>query len=129
MASAGASANDGTQERICNEERRRLRSLLCGPGSARLPGRTPRGGVFGPRRASCASCTTSSPTLAIFGPLEVVVQLFCRIVATVIRSCRSHERSRRCRRLIAAPVVLPTPSMVDNLKAQQKSPTQTEQPV
>ena len=35
-----------------------------------------------------------------------------------IRSCRSHERSRRCRRRIAAPVALPTPSMVDNLKAK-----------
>ena len=66
-------------------------------------------------------CCTPSPTLAIFGPLGAV---WCvnsaRVIATVIHSCRSHERSRRCRRLIAAPVALPTPSMVDNLKAQQK---------
>ena len=60
------------------------------------------------------------------GPYE-----WCSTVASAIaidnRSWRAHARSRRCRRLIAAPVALPTPTMVDNIKAQQKSPTQTEQ--
>ena len=52
-----------------HEECRRLRSLLCGPGSARVPGRTPGGGVFCPRRASCVAFTTSSNSaLAVFGP-------------------------------------------------------------
>ena len=95
-------------------ERRTVWSLRCGPGSRRLPGRTPGSGGFCARRPSCCSCSTPSPTQAIFGPLGAV---WCvnsaRVIATVIRSCRSHERSRRCRRLIAAPVALPTPSMVD----------------
>ena len=61
LASADGSANDGTPRRgVSPEERRRLRSLLCGAGSARLP----RRGAFGPRGASCASCTTSSLALA-----------------------------------------------------------------
>ena len=37
-----------------------------GPGSARLPGRTPRGGVVSPRRVTCGSFTTSSLAVAIF---------------------------------------------------------------
>ena len=74
------------------EECRRLRSLLCGPGSERLPGRFPGGGVVCPRRASCASCTTSS---------LIAVAVFClrgaewcvasaTAIATVIRSWRCH---------------------------------------
>ena len=48
VASADASANDGTTSgRVSPEERRRLRSLLCGAGSARLSGRTPDGGGGG----------------------------------------------------------------------------------
>ena len=68
LDSADGSANDGTPRRgVSPQERRRLRSLLCGAGPARLPGRTPGGG--GPRRASCASCTTSSLALApVFCP-------------------------------------------------------------
>ena len=46
LASADGSANDGTPRRsVSREERRRLRTRLCGP---------------------CASCTTSSSTLANF---------------------------------------------------------------
>ena len=44
------------------------------------------------------------PDLGRFGPLGAVwCVILVRAIATVIRSCRSHERSRRCRRLIAAP--------------------------
>ena len=39
---------------------RRLRSLLCGPGSKRMPGRFPGGGVFCPRGASFVSCSSTS---------------------------------------------------------------------
>ena len=56
-----------------------------------------------------------TPALAVLCPRGAVwCVASARAIATVIRSCRSHERSRRCRRLIAAPVTLPTPSMVDN---------------
>ena len=41
-----------------------LRSLRCGAGSARQPGRTPGGGVFCPCRASYVAFTTSSLALA-----------------------------------------------------------------
>ena len=43
-----------------------------------------------------------------------------RVIATVIRSCRSHERSRRCR-LRAAAIAVSTPTLVDIIKAQIKS--------
>ena len=47
-------------------------------------------------------------------------------IATVIRSCCSHERSRRCR-LRAAAFAVSTPTLVDIIKAQQKkSPAQNE---
>ena len=69
MASAGASANDGTHKRgVSPEERRRLRSLLCGAGSVRLPSRTPGGGVFCASRPACFMYSTSSTSaLAVFG--------------------------------------------------------------
>ena len=91
--SAEASASDATTRRgAFPEERRTVRSLLCGPGSTRLPGRTPGGGVFCPRRASCVSCTTSS---------LMAVAVYClrgaewcvasaTAIATVIRSWRCH---------------------------------------
>ena len=56
-------------------------------------------------RISAVNCVSfpPSPSLAIFGPRGAV---WCftsaKAIATVIRSCRSHERSRRCRRFIAA---------------------------
>ena len=47
----------------------------------------------------------------------------------VCRSCFNHERSRRCR-LRAAAVAVPTPTLVDIMKAQLKSHQhKTEQPV
>ena len=71
--------------------RRRLQSPaaynLCsvslrGPGSSRTPGRT--------------------PALAVFG-LPEWCNAAARAIATVCRSCLAHERSRRSRRLLAAP--------------------------
>ena len=73
MASADASANDSTPRRgVSIEERRRLRSLLCAAGSARLPGRIPGGGASCPRGAACASCATSSPTICAVLPLPPI---------------------------------------------------------
>ena len=46
-----------------------LRSLLCGPGSARMPGRALGGGVFCAREPECDACSTSSLTLVeVFSP-------------------------------------------------------------
>ena len=44
-------------------ECRTVRSLRCGPGSKRLPGRTPGSGGFCARRPSCCSCSTPSLVL------------------------------------------------------------------
>ena len=87
-------------------------------------------GGFGPRRAAYNSCSVSlrgsgssrtpgrTPTLAIFGPLGAVwCVISARVIATVSRSCRSHERSRRCRRLIAEKAAC---SPCRPLKAQRK---------
>ena len=43
-----------------------------------------------------------TPALAIVCPREEWCVLSASAIATVIRSCRSHERSRRCRRPCAA---------------------------
>ena len=65
------------------------------------------------------SCSTP-PLLACFCPRGAVWwSLSARSIATVIRSCRSHERSRRCR-LRAAAVAVSTPTLVDIIKAQLK---------
>ena len=119
-------ASDGRQEHwhpACSE-------TSCSPGSLRAPGCVPGGGVLCFYRASCASCTTSSLTLAIFGRFGAVwCVISARVIATVIRSCRSHEQSRRCR-LRAAAVAVSTPTLVDIIKAQLKSHQhKTEQPV
>ena len=44
-----------------------------------------------------------SPALAIAGRCALWCNFSAKAIATVIRSCLSLERSRRCRRLIAAP--------------------------
>ena len=62
-----ATADKSTGTPACSE-------TSCSPGSLRAAGCVPGGGVFCPCGASCASCTTSSPTLAIFGPLGSVVR-------------------------------------------------------
>ena len=82
-------------------ERRTVRALRCGPGSKRLPGRTPGSGGFCARRPSCCSCSTPSLALApVFGPRGAA---FCCALWTVCCSCRHHERSRRSRRRLATP--------------------------
>ena len=64
---------------------RRLRSLLCGRGSTRMPGRSPGGGVlFCARGPWCVACSTSSLVLAIFWWL-----LSAMTTARDIRSWRS----------------------------------------
>ena len=138
--SAEASASDATTRRgSFPEERRTVRSLLCGPGSTRLPGRTPGGGVLCPRRASCASCTTSSLALApVFCPRRAAYccsstcfsngpalwwSAAARAMRTVCCSCRSIERSRRSRRRRAAPVGCPLSSaIVRNAKTKGHKP-------
>ena len=140
MASAGASANDGTPRRgVCPEERRRLRSLLCGPGSARLPGRTPGGGAGCARRPSCVTCSSTSLALAAvfcprrapfccistfsFGP-ALWWRAAARAMRTVCCSCRSIERSRRSRRRRAAPEGCPLESaMRSQHRGNQSSQT------
>ena len=49
-----------------------------------------------------------------------VVLLALHSLATVIRSCRSHERSRRCRRLIAAPAGCSSLPRNDHVKSITK---------
>ena len=80
-----------------------MRSLLCGPGSSGRPGRSPGGGVFCARRAECVACSTSSLALALVWPLEAWRVYSARAIATLCRSCFSHERRRRCLRRRAAP--------------------------
>ena len=62
--SAEASASDATTRRGTSPaECRTVRSLRCGPGSRRLPGRTPGSGGFCARRPTCFSCSTPSLVL------------------------------------------------------------------
>ena len=57
----------------------------------------------GPGSGPCGSSRAPTPALAIVCPREEWCVVSARAIATVIRSCRSHERSRRCRRRCAAP--------------------------
>ena len=144
MASAGASANDGTPRRgVCPEEHRRLRSLLCGPGSARLPGRTPGGGAVCARRPSCVACSSTSLALAaVFCPRGAP---FCcistfstgpalwwraaaRAMRTVCCSCRGIERSRRSRRRRAAPEGCPPESAMKSRHKERPKFTNLSEP-
>ena len=79
-----------------------MRSLLCGPGSSGRPGRSPGGGVFCARRPECVACP-HTPALAIVCPREEWCVYSARAIATLCRSCFSHERRRRCLRRRAAP--------------------------
>ena len=77
--------------------------------------------MWGASRSSpCCSARAPTPRPWPSCPLEEWCENSDRAMATVIRPCRNMERSRRSRRRLAAPVALSTPSMVDNLKAQQK---------
>ena len=103
------------------EEFPRLWSLLCGPGSARLPGRIPGGGVFCARRRACFTYSTSSPVLVTvfcarwpsFAVSTLGYEWWDTVATTAAIDCcswRHHERSLRCRRLMAAP---PRSAMAD----------------
>ena len=110
----------GTISTICSTMRRGTCS--CGPDTAgSRSGRVPltAGGSSSSREKCCTPavwgvgstgawpCTSSlthHPLLASLCPRWAVWRsLSARSIATVIRSCRSQERSSRCRRLIAAP--------------------------
>ena len=100
-------------------ERRTVRSLRCGPGSERLLDRIPGGDLVSPRRASCASCTTSSRwpwcrcsvpegrascKISIFGPAlwwsaaaKAIATVCC--VATEHAAVAVSSATRRCHRV------------------------------
>ena len=95
-------------------ERRRLRSLRCCPGSARMPSRSPGGGRFcarGPLYISWAVvhlvASSSLMTLADFCPREEWCVASATAIATATRSCRNMERMRRSLRRRALPVPPP----------------------
>ena len=123
---------------ICSTVCRCVRS--CGPGgSARLAGRHPAvsssynskntaspatlvldvlcvaslvPAVFCPCRAACCSCLHTHSSLNSGGnAAEEWWKVSARTVRTVCRSCFSHERSRRSRRLLAAPLSRSTSAM------------------
>ena len=108
-------ASDATTRRGASRaECRTVRSLRCGRGSRRLPGRTPGSGGFCARRPTCFSCST--PSLVLVTVLSArrpscAVSTFgyewwdtvANNAATVCCSCRNHERRRRCLRRFAAP--------------------------
>ena len=120
----------------CSTVRRWTRS--CGPGgSAKLESRLPPGSSsYKLKRSGWGGgvvrnlavyfiSLSSSPALAIFGPLGAArCFISARAIATVIRSCRSHERSRRCRRLIAALAACSSLPRNDHVKSISKKVTQ-----
>ena len=68
-ASPDAPANTGWPRvgKASPEARRTVRSLRCGPGSAKMPGRAPGGDSFCPRKTSCVSrASTSLMAVAVF---------------------------------------------------------------
>ena len=77
----------------------------CGPrGSPRQGGREPWGGGGSCRRgASYLSLCPSSPALSFLCPREEWCLNSDRAIATLCRSCRSHEHRRRSLRRRAAP--------------------------
>ena len=90
-----------------NAKSRWLRSLRCGAGSARQPGRAPGGGDFCARRPECDTFTTSSlalvpvvcPRRAAFCCISTLgPALWWRAMAIDCCSCLSMARSRRPRR-------------------------------
>ena len=86
----------------------------CGCSSTRSAGRIPGGSRVCPRGAWCSSRTSPSPALVtVFWPRKAAFgcALWCaegaRAMATLSCSCRQALRSRRSRRLTAAPEARP----------------------
>ena len=112
----------------------------CGRGSAKASGRTQAGLFFeeleelplgrGFSGISAAYCISfpPSPTLDMFrSPWGRKVRHLGQ-GHRGIRSCRSHERSRRCRRIIAAPAAcssLPRNDHVKSITKKKKGHTKT----
>ena len=104
----------------------------------------PRGSHVTDRASTCGSDTSSrdssrDPELAIFCPrgatgttLDLASWLWCKAaassIATVCRSCRSHERSRRCLRRnaeVPAPAAMrPTANVAPQFDTQKKKKDQ-----
>ena len=107
---------------------RRLYQASLPPGSSsyRLKSSGWGGGVF-QNFAVWFNSLSSSPALAIFWPHGAVwCFISARAIATVIRSRRSHERSRRCRRLIAPPAPCSSLPRNDHVKSiTRKGDTET----
>ena len=81
-------------------ECRTVRSLRCGSGSERQPGRSPGGGDFCARGLSFLSCSLPG-LVAVFSPLWCVAAT--KAMRAVCCSCRHHKRSRRPLRRRATP--------------------------
>ena len=81
----------------------------------------PRSGGFCARRPPFVSCSTPSLALALVWPLEAWCVNSARAIATLCRSCFSHERRRRClrRRAAHSPSTLP-PAIILTIRWRQK---------
>ena len=106
-ASPAAPARDGKQT---PEERRKLRSLLCGAGSARLPGRTPG---EEPSVAVARRSFRVPPSFPRWSSCVPVGLRTARAHITTVLQWRHHARKRLSRRRRAEPSPQPThaPSM------------------
>ena len=133
--SSGCSTTCSTgTSRICSSSKMPLCCTIapCGCTSTRGVGRVPGGSRVCPRRAWCSSRTSPSPALVtVFWPRKASFAMgpyeWCPIVARAIaidiRSCRHHERSRRSRRLRAAPARSPWHSIATARDEKEKRST------
>ena len=81
------------------------------PGLQREARPLPRG-VLCARRLECVACSTSFLALALVWPLEAWCVYSARAIATLCRSCFSHERRRRSLRRRAAPSPSSPPAII-----------------
>ena len=127
--------------RICTMGATRTRSVMCstvcrwtracGRGSTKASGRPPPGsssnrlkstgwgGGVARNLAVYFVSLSSSPTLAVLYPRGAVwCKASARAIATVIRSCRNMERSRRSLLRFAEPMTCSPSPTCDHMKAQ-----------
>ena len=76
--------------RLSPEERRTVRSLLCGPGSSERPGRSPGGGVFCVRSLLLHLPGPGGNLLSPWGAVLLHLHLFLRTSTVVESSCQGH---------------------------------------